>query len=309
MPIPKYNEVMPNILRYLSVHGEQPFRSLESPLAIEFELDESDISKEYDSGNGTVFLDRISWALSYLTNSGLTERPRRGVYKLTEKAKDFLDNPIALQKYVKEQIAKRTAERQAELYVDPVESILGQQASNQTPHELLDTAYQSIRQSTYDQILDTILSKTPGDFESLVVKLLEKMGYGGQVKNSGSVTQATNDGGIDGIIKEDVLGLGKIHIQAKRYARNNTVGREEVQKFIGALAVAQSNKGVFITTSSYSKGALEYSQSLNGTTNLVLINGEQLAQYIYDYSLGMQTKQHIEIKEMDSDFWDDMQNI
>ncbi|MGY8870738.1 MAG: restriction endonuclease [Pseudomonadales bacterium] len=309
MPIPKYNEVMPNILRYLSVHGEQPFRSLESPLAIEFELDESDISKEYDSGNGTVFLDRISWALSYLTNSGLTERPRRGVYKLTERAKDFLDNPIALQKYVKEQIAKRTAERQAELYVDPVESILGQQASNQTPHELLDTAYQSIRQSTYDQILDTILSKTPGDFESLVVKLLEKMGYGGQVKNSGSVTQATNDGGIDGIIKEDVLGLGKIHIQAKRYARNNTVGREEVQKFIGALAVAQSNKGVFITTSSYSKGALEYSQSLNGTTNLVLINGEQLAQYIYDYSLGMQTKQHIEIKEMDSDFWDDMQNI
>lgn len=280
-----------------------------SPLAIEFELDESDISKEYDSGNGTVFLDRISWALSYLTNSGLTERPRRGVYKLTEKANDFLDDPIALQKYVKEQIAKRTAERQvSELYVDPAESIPDQQPNDQTPHELLDTAYQNIRQSTYDQILDTILSKSPGDFESLVVKLLEKMGYGGQVKNAGSVTQVTNDGGIDGIIKEDVLGLGRIHIQAKRYARNNTVGREEVQKFIGALAVAQSNKGVFITTSSYSKGAREYSQSLNGTTNLVLINGEQLAQYIYDYSLGMQTKQHIEIKEMDSDFWDDMQN-
>lgn len=99
------------------------------------------------------------------------------------------------------------------------------------------------------------------------------MGYGGQVKNAGIVTQATNDGGIDGIIKEDVLGLGRIHIQAKRYARNNTVGREEVQKFIGALAVAQSNKGVFITTSSYSRGAMDYSQSLNGTANLVLING------------------------------------
>ncbi|WP_372741305.1 restriction endonuclease [Neptunomonas sp.] len=309
MPIPKYNEIMPNIIRYLSDHGEQPFRSLESPLAEEFELDEDDISKKYDSGNGTVFLDRISWALSYLTNSGLTERPRRGVYKVTEKAKDFLDNPVALQKYVKEQIAKRTAERQvSEVYVDPINKISDQLPNNQTPHELLDTAYQSIRQSTYDQILDTILSKTPGDFENLVVKLLEKMGYGGQVKNAGTVTQATNDGGIDGIIKEDVLGLGRIHIQAKRYARNNTVGREEVQKFIGALAVAQSNKGVFITTSSYSRGAMDYSQSLNGTTNLVLINGEQLAQYIYDYSLGMQTKQHIEIKEMDSDFWDDMQN-
>lgn len=140
-------------------------------------VDKTTISKEYDAGNGTVFLDRISWALSYLTNSGLTERPRRGVYKLTEKAKDFLDNPIELQKYVKEQIAKRTLERQtSELYVDPVDSvdsIPDQPPSNQTPHELLDTACQSIRQSTYDS----------------------------------SVTQATNDGGIDGIIKEGVLGL------------------------------------------------------------------------------------------------------
>lgn len=181
-------------------------------------------------------------------------------------------------------------------------------ADDQTPQEMLDGANQSIRQSAYDQILDTILSKTPTEFENLVVKLLERMGYGGQVKNAGTVTQASNDGGIDGIIKEDVLGLGKIHIQAKRYARNNTVGREEVQKFVGALAVAQSNKGVVITTSCYSKGAVEYAQSLNGSTNLVLINGEQLAKYIYDYSLGMQTKQQIEIKEMDSDFWDGMQN-
>ncbi|GAG34903.1 unnamed protein product, partial [marine sediment metagenome] len=118
----------------------------------------------------------------------------------------------------------------------------------------------------------------------------------------------SNDEGIDGVIKEDVLGLGRIHIQAKRYDRNNTVGREEIQKFVGALAVAQSNKGVFITTSSYSKGAIEYADSLHGSTTLVLIDGQGLAKYIYDYNLGMQTEQTIEIKKMDSDFWDSMQD-
>ena len=311
MPIPKYNEIMPNILSYLNTHGEQKFRELERPLAIEFGLTDDEVIQKYDSGNGTVFLDRISWALSYLTNSGLTERPRRGVYKNTDTAQRFLDKSSEeIQKFVKEQMTQRAAKQKASKAEqgdsDSRPDLLP--TGNQTPQEMLNEAHESIRQSTYDQIIDTILSKTSSEFEGLVVKLMERMGYGGQVKNAGTVTKASNDGGIDGIIKEDVLGLGKIHIQAKRYARSNTVGREEVQKFVGALAVAQSNKGVFITTSSYSAGAIAYAESLNGTTNLVLINGEQLAKYIYDYSLGMQTKQHIEIKEMDSDFWDSMQN-
>jgi restriction system protein len=138
------------------------------------------------------------------------------------------------------------------------------------------------------------------------VKLLDKMGYGGVVKDSGQVTQLSNDGGIDGIIKEDVLGLGRIHIQAKRYKRENVIGREDIQKFVGALAVAQSNKGVFITTSSYSKSAIEYASSLNGSTNVVLIDGSKLAEFIYEYGLGMQTEQEVIIKRMDSDFWDKM---
>ena len=133
------------------------------------------------------------------------------------------------------------------------------------------------------------------------------MGYGGVVKNAGQVTQQANDGGIDGIIKEDVLGLGRIHIQAKRYKRDNTIGREDIQKFVGALAVAQSNKGVFITTSRYSRAAIEYANNLNGSTNVVLIDGSKLAEYIYDYGLGMQTEQTVIIKRMDSDFWGAMQ--
>ncbi len=152
------------------------------------------------------------------------------------------------------------------------------------------------------------MTKTPTSFEKLVVMLLQKMGYGGEIKNSGLVTKVSNDGGIDGIIKEDVLGLGRIHIQAKRYKMDSCIGREEIQKFVGALAVAQSNKGVFITTSYYSKGALEYVNNLNGSTTIVLIDGKQLAEYIYDYSLGMQVEQTIEIKKLDADFWDSMKD-
>lgn len=128
------------------------------------------------------------------------------------------------------------------------------------------------------------------------------------LRTLGIVTRYSNDEGIDGIIKEDVLGLGRIHIQAKRYKQGSNISREEIQKFVGALAVAQSNKGVFITTSKFTKGAKEYVNNLNATTTIVLINGEQLAEYIYDYGLGMQTEKFIEIKKLDSDFWDSMQD-
>jgi restriction system protein len=135
-----------------------------------------------------------------------------------------------------------------------------------------------------------------------VVKLLQAMGYGGEIE--GIVTPYSNDGGIDGIIKEDVLGLGRIHIQAKRYARDNKISREEIQKFVGALAGAQSSKGgVFITTSSYKHTAIEYANGLSNAT-VILIDGLQLAKYIYEYGLGMQVEQTIEIKKMDGDFWD-----
>ena len=134
------------------------------------------------------------------------------------------------------------------------------------------------------------------------------MGYGGEIKQSGAVTSYTNDGGIDGVIKEDILGLGRIHIQAKRYALTNNVGREEIQKFVGALAVVQSNKGVFITTFSFSSGAISYAESLNSSTTLILIDGQQLAAYLYEYGVGLQVEQTIQIKKLDSEFWDSMEN-
>lgn len=304
MNIPKHDEIMPYVLAWVTNNGMAYWRDLESPLAEQFGLSAEEVAEEYDSGNGTVFLDRIGWATSYLAMSGLVERPKRGFYQATDLRKQYVDKPEKLKQYVKAKIAEREAEKRASR--QEVEEATVSLDSTITPHEALNQAAQQIRASAYDTILDTILSKNPSEFEKLVLKLLDRMGYGGQVKDAMHVTKTSHDGGIDGVIKEDVLGLGRIHIQAKRYARENSVGRDEVQRFVGALAVAQSNKGVFITTSSYSRGALEYANSLNGTTNLVLIDGEKLAEYIYDYGLGMQTVETIVIKKMDSDFWDEM---
>ena len=144
-----------------------------------------------------------------------------------------------------------------------------------TPEEELADSYDRIKQNVQSQILTTILSKKPQEFERLVVNLLQALGYGGEVKNSGIVTKLSNDGGIDGIIKEDILGFNHISIQAKRYALDNNVQRHEVQSFVGAVAGTPSKKGVFITTSDYTKGAMEYVESLNGSPTIILINGQQ----------------------------------
>jgi len=308
MAIPKHDEIIPFALDYLAKEGVHKSRDLEAPLGKIMQLTDEEVAEVYASGNGAVFMDRISWALSYLLIAKLIERPKRSFYQVTNAAMPFVGKADEVKGFVKEAVAKRDAIRRAEKVKEGTSVVEVEDSSNITPHEALDSAYANIRSTTYEAILDTILSKTPYEFESLVVKLLDKMGYGGQVKDAGQVTQASNDGGIDGIIKEDVLGLGRIHIQAKRYARSNAIGRDEIQKFVGALAVAQSNKGVFISTSRYTQGAKDYAQNLNGNTNLVLIDGLQLAEYIYDFSLGMQTKQVVEIKELDADFWDAMKD-
>ena len=308
MAIPRYDEIMPSILDELSKQGVDivEWKSLEEPLVAYFNLSDEEKSAEYDSGNGRIFLDRIGWALSYLSISKLVERPKRGHCKITEIGRSFVGDITGIKEYVKNKSAERDAQKKALKEKENNVDISSALNSEVTPDEALNQAAQDIRDSVYEDILDTILSKNPYEFEKLVVKLMDKMGYGGVVKDAGQVTQKSNDGGIDGIIKEDVLGLGRIHIQAKRYKKDNTIGREDIQKFVGALAVAQSNKGVFITTSSYSKGAIEYAENLNGSTNVVLIDGSQLAEYIYDYDLGMQTEQTVIIKRMDSDYWEKM---
>jgi len=301
--IPKHDEIRVPALSLLAECGRLKLSEFEPPLAEYFQLTEDEVHEEYESGNGKIFYDRISWALSYMNMAGLLNKPKRGIYGISTLGTERLSDPEKINEFIANSISKKHKSKSTKAI-----SKLVQNYESLTPQEELYASAEKIRESVYQEIIDTILSKTPREFEKLVVSLLQKMGYGGEIRDSGSVTSYTNDGGIDGIIKEDVLGLGRIHIQAKRYAQANNVGREEIQKFVGALAVAQSNKGVFITTSSFSQGATIYAESLNGATTLILIDGLQLAEYIYDYGLGLQVEQTIEIKKLDSEFWDSMEN-
>lgn len=307
MSIPKHDEIRVPVLELLLKNDTMKLRDFIEPLSKYFKLSDEEVNEMYPSGNGHIFYDRISWALSYLNMGGLLDKPKRGIFKINQTGIDLLKTPEKVNSFIDKQIENREPSKTKKKLIDNPIKMEGF-VSELTPQERLYSSFSNIKNSVYSDILSTILTKTPTSFERLVVMLLQKMGYGGEIENSGLVTKVSNDGGIDGIIKEDVLGLGRIHIQAKRYKMDSCIGREEIQKFVGALAVAQSNKGVFITTSYYSKGAIEYVNYLNGSTTIVLIDGKQLAEYIYDYSLGMQVEQTIEIKKLDADFWDSMKD-
>jgi restriction system protein len=306
MAIPKHDELRVPVLKLLSTSDTMKPRNFVNPLAKEFNVSEEELNLMYPSGNAYVFYDRLSWALSYLFMAGLVEKPQRGLYKISPKGLEMLKTPDKINSFVDDVVANRQPQEKRTKKSGPKTETYVETSNSQTPQEQLLASYDDIRKNVYSEIIATILSKTPAEFEKLVVALLQKMGYGGEIKDSGVVTKMSSDEGIDGIIKEDVLGLGRIHIQAKCYKPEVTVGREDIQKFVGALAVAQSNKGVFITTSSFTKNAFDYVKNLNGSTTIVLIDGNKLAEYIYDYNLGMQTENTLYIKKLDADFWDSM---
>ncbi|MGJ8666723.1 MAG: restriction endonuclease [Patiriisocius sp.] len=306
MPIPKHDEIRIPALTILKKEKSLKLKEFVTLLASYFKLTDEEVSAMYPSGNGHIFYDRVTWALSALNMAELLERPSRGVYAVNEKGNEMLTTPTKIHNYIDKLQSKKDASKTKKDPSAPI--ILVEKPSKETPAEKLYASFEKIKKARKDELLNTILSKTPTEFESLVVQLLQRMGYGGEIKDSGLVTSATNDGGIDGIIKEDVLGLGRIHIQAKRYALDNGIGRDEVQKFAGALLGAPMSKGVFITTSYYSKGALAYVKNLNTAATIILIDGDQLAEYMYEYGLGMQVAETIHLKELDTDFWDTMQD-
>lgn len=306
MTIPHFDDLRKPIL-ILSSDGEIWKKSkFTDPLIKHFNLTDEEATKEYESGNGLIFIDRISWALSYFALTGILNRPKRGYYVISSLGKTFLDKTNEeINIFVKQKMAERQAEKlnNTELGQDVEKNNINQNAN--TPQEQLYASYETIRQETYEEILDTILTKTPMAFERLVVELLQKMGYGGAVEKAGRVTQYSKDGGIDGEIYEYVLGLGRIHIQAKRYQKSNTIGRPDIQSFAGALLGDNANKGVFITTSKFSADAIIYAQNLSNA-RIVLIDGQKLAEYIYKYGLGVQVEQTLSIKKLDTDYWDNI---
>ena len=234
--------------------------------------------------------------------SGLIDSPKQGIVVITKRGLDVLKtNPNSIDvKFLKqfsEFVEFQTTKREDDsATVDQVEEV-----STETPEEALETAYQKIRKSLALDILNKVITLSPAFFEKLVVELLVKMGYGGSMKDAGRAIGKSGDEGIDGTIKEDKLGLDIIYIQAKRWQPGNVVGRPELQKFVGALAGQGAKKGIFITTSSFTREALDYAPK--NETKIVLIDGQQLAQFMIDYNLGVTSVNNYEVKRMDSDYF------
>ena len=274
-------------------------KDVRNNIANSMKLTEEDLAEMLPSGSQRTFDNRVAWARTYLDKAGLIETPMRGKYHITEKGKRALTS--------NEKIDLAYLEKSEEFknfhnVTTQNTSIEIQDEKNETPLEILESAHKQYLSTLASQLMDEVMKLTPVEFERHVVKLLLKMGYGSGIEGAGMVTQASNDGGIDGIIKEDQLGFSHIYIQAKQWALEQTVGKPEIQKFVGALQGQQAQKGLFITTARFSSGAIQYANNLLGV-KVVLVDGSALTKLMIKHSVGVSLEQTYEVKKIDSDFF------
>jgi len=289
-------------LNHLSDGAEHSLRDIEERLAEHFRLDPAQRAELLPSGQQRVFKNRIGWARTYLKKAALLEAPRRGVFKITPRGAQVLaGKPLRVDAKFLEQFPEFIEFRESSRAENGVTIPAETPSPRNTPEEAIELAHQSLRAQLASELLARILGCSPSFFEQLVVELLVKMGYGGSRRDAGERIGQTGDGGIDGIIKEDRLGLDTIFIQAKRW--QGSVGRPEIQKFVGALQGQRAKKGVFITTSSYTTEAVEYATRID--TKVVLIDGKQLAGLMIDFDVGVAAAASYVVKRIDSDYFDE----
>jgi len=287
------------LLKFTRDQQEHSLREAIDNLAEDFNLSDEERRELLSSGQQAVFDNRVGWARTYLKKAGLLETTRRGYCKITERGMHVLkQNPQKINIKYLDQFEEFKQFRMLKK-VNQVQQKTPEEEQEQTPKEALESAYQSLRNDLANDLLQQIKASPPSLFEKIVVELLVKMGYGGSRKDAGQAIGKSRDEGIDGIIKEDRLGLDIIYIQAKRW--ENTVGRPEIQKFAGALQGQRAKKGIFITTSTFSRDAYDYTSRID--TKIVLIDGVQLAQYMIDHNIGVTPVANYEIKRMDSDYF------
>ncbi|HQT00372.1 MAG: restriction endonuclease [Hydrogenophilales bacterium 16-64-46] len=301
MAIPDFQSVFMPLLKACADGGEHTKQELLPLLARQFGLTGEELLIKLASGKQGMFDNRVGWAKSYLKQAGLLENLRRGVFRITDRGLQVLnENPQPLNvRYLKrfpEFVVFNAGKPKDEGKF--VESVT---ASQDTPDELIAGGYKQLRETLAIELLERIKTVSPSRFEELVVELLLKMGYGGTQEDAGRVVGKSGDGGIDGIINEDRLGLDVIYIQAKRWEAD--VGRPEIQKFVGALAGNKASKGIFITSSGFSRGATDYASQVNH--RVVLIDGSMLAELMMDYDLGVSTKDVYTVKRLDTDYFEE----
>jgi len=301
MAIPDYQACMLPLLTFASTKGPHTLRAAVEALAESFKLTAEERAAMLPSGAQEVITNRVGWAKTYLTKAGLLASPKRGVFEITERGLQLLaEKPAALDSKFLQRYNEFNAFRAKSNKEEDAEELVENTAFS-TPEEALEYGYQRLTENLADDIIRKIMSCSPAFFERLVVELMVKMGYGGSLREAAQIVGKSGDGGIDGIIKEDKLGLDVIYIQAKRW--EGTVGRPEIQKFAGALLGQKARKGIFITTSTFTKDAREYAQNLEA--KLILIDGERLADLMIQYGLGVSTTMFYEIKKVDSDYFNE----
>lgn len=296
MTIPKYEEIMLPLLRHVSDRKEHLMRDIYRVLADFFKLTKDERSELLSSGKQSVFENRVGWARTYLVKAGLLESKRRAYINITDKGIETLDKNL---KEINIEYLKNFPEFLEFLKTTKSKETIPPNGNDDTPLEAIESNYQLLKKNLAFELLQKVKNSTPKFFEILVVDLLVKMGYGGTWRDAAKVLGKPGDEGIDGIIKEDKLGLDVIYIQAKKW--EGVISRPEIQKFVGALQGQKAIKGIFITTSYFSKEAEEFAAQIN--SKIILIDGEQLVDFMIENDIGVSKETIYEIKKIDNDYF------
>lgn len=299
MTVPVFNDYLLPVLRYTADGGEHTISELVDAMAKHFDLSESDIAEMLPSGTQARHQNRVYWARTYLAKAGLLDPVGRGRFRITPRGQELLaKNPDRIDRNTLIQYPEFKAFSQ-QTGVSPAPATIVQQEETETPEERLESSYQSLRSELAERLLAQVMKSSPAFFERLVVDVLVAMGYGGSRADAGKAVGQAGDGGVDGIIKEDRLGLDIVYIQAKRW--EGPVGSPAVRDFVGSLVGHSANKGVLIATSRFSKDADDYVRKI--PQKVVLIDGARLAELMIDFDVGVTTANAYTVKKLDLDYF------
>jgi restriction system protein len=306
MGIPDFQSLMLPLLRMAADGREHSLAEARDVLAAHFKSD-AELVELLPSGRQPKFANRVAWAKSYLQQAGLLLSPRRGHFQISDRGGAVLKAPptkvdIKFLEQYPEFVDFRTPKVEVTTALVDVARV---QAEPETPEEALEAAHQKIRAGLASELLSRVKAVSPPFFENLVVELLVKMGYGGSRRDAGQAIGRSGDEGMDGVISEDRLGLDVVYIQAKKW--DGTVGRPEIQRFVGALHGKRAKKGVFITTSMFSSEATAYVDHID--PKVILIDGRRLAELMIDFGVGVNTSATYDVKRVDSDYFDASEGV
>jgi restriction system protein len=287
---------------FIGDRQEHPLSEIRQRIADDLNLTEEELAERLASDTTTVFLNRVGWAVKYLKSAGVIRAVRRGVYEITDRGVPLLKTAEITVKTLRQFPEFMQFEGKSSEPEQTAVPVTQPGDTKATPEESMESSFQVLHEALANELLETIKNGTPAAFERIVVDLLVAMGYGGSVEDAGKVVGKSGDGGIDGIIKQDKLGLDAIYVQAKKW--KDAVGSPEIMKFSGSLTKRHASRGVFITTSTFTKDALEFVEAM--PQKIVLVDGKQLASLMIENDVGVSATKAYTLKRLDQDYFENL---